>query len=130
MKPLNGLMSCAVVHVILGGLLALLPTDKAFSQADFYSGKTITIIRGGGPGGSGEFQTRSLMRVLEKYIPGRRTLVFKSYSGRTNAGAAGFRVTQRRACGPLNRLLKRTFCRLGRCAQHKPRLPLLDFQSN
>jgi hypothetical protein len=60
MKPLNGLMSCAVVHVILGGLLALLPTDKAFSQADFYSGKTITIIRGGGPGGSGEFQTRSL----------------------------------------------------------------------
>jgi len=47
----------------------------AFAQADFYMGKTIKIIRGGGPGGSGEFQTRALVRFLEKYIPGKPTLM-------------------------------------------------------
>jgi hypothetical protein len=46
-------------------------TGTAFSQADFYKGKTIKIIRGGGPGGSGEFQTRALVKFLEKYIPGK-----------------------------------------------------------
>ncbi|MBI2534696.1 MAG: hypothetical protein HYW03_21140 [Deltaproteobacteria bacterium] len=57
-------------YAILIGLSALLPTRDAFSQTDFYKGKTIRVIRGGGPGGSGEFQTRALVRFLEKYIPG------------------------------------------------------------
>jgi hypothetical protein len=51
-------------------LFLCLPAGQAFAQADFYKGKTIRILRGGGPGGSGEFQTRALMRALEKHIPG------------------------------------------------------------
>src|SRR5688500_10789466 len=61
-------------QMFLVGLFAILPAGTAFSQADFYKGKTIKIIRGGGPGGSGEFQTRALMKFLEKYIPGKPSL--------------------------------------------------------
>jgi hypothetical protein len=60
-------------QVILVGLITILAAGGAFSQVDFYKGKTIKVIRGGGPGGSGEFQTRALVRFLEKYIPGNPT---------------------------------------------------------
>jgi tripartite-type tricarboxylate transporter receptor subunit TctC len=65
-----------------------LPGGPVFSQGDFYQGKTITIIRGGGPGGSGEFQTRALMKVLEKYIPGQPRLMMEYVQGAAGRKAA------------------------------------------
>jgi hypothetical protein len=50
MKTRNRLALYASVHAILIGLSAVLPAGDAFSQADFYKGKTINVIRGGGPG--------------------------------------------------------------------------------
>ena len=47
--------------------ICLLTAHPAFSQTPYYAGKTITMIRGGGPGGSGEFQSRALMPYLKKY---------------------------------------------------------------
>jgi len=41
--------------------ISLLIAHPALSQTSYYAGKTITIIRGGGPGGSEEFQSRALM---------------------------------------------------------------------
>jgi tripartite-type tricarboxylate transporter receptor subunit TctC len=81
MKPLNRLISYIVGHVTLVALFSVAPADRAFSQADFYNGKTITIIRGGGPGGSGEFQTRSLVGVLGKHIPGRPSFTIQYIEG-------------------------------------------------
>jgi tripartite-type tricarboxylate transporter receptor subunit TctC len=63
-------------------------TGTAFSQADFYKGKTIKIIRGGGPGGSGEFQTRALVKFLEKYIPGKPTITVEFIEGAAGRKAA------------------------------------------
>jgi tripartite-type tricarboxylate transporter receptor subunit TctC len=60
----------------------------AFSQADFYKGKTIKVIRGGGPGGSGEFQTRALVKFLEKYIPGQPTIIVEFIQGAAGRKAA------------------------------------------
>ncbi len=72
MKALRRLGYCGFVHGCLIGLAALLVVGQAFAQADFYKGKTtIKVVRGGGPGGSGEFQTRALVKFLEKYIPGK-----------------------------------------------------------
>jgi len=88
MKTLNRLALYAFVHVNLAGLMAILPASNAFSQPDFYKGKTIKIIRGGGPGGSGEFQTRALMRVLEKYIPGQPSLMLEFVPGAAGRKAA------------------------------------------
>ncbi|HEX5021437.1 MAG TPA: hypothetical protein VFX54_12290, partial [Candidatus Binatia bacterium] len=75
-------------QMCLVGLLAILPGGTAFSQADFYKGKTIKIIRGGGPGGSGEFQTRALVKFLEKYIPGKPSLQVEFIEGAAGRKAA------------------------------------------
>jgi tripartite-type tricarboxylate transporter receptor subunit TctC len=68
--------------------LTCLPVTEAFSQAEFYKGKTIKLIRGGGPGGSGEFQTRALMKFLEKYIPGQPRLSMEYIEGAAGRKAA------------------------------------------
>ena len=88
MRPLEGHLSGTFVYVAVLGLLAVLPASKAFPQSDFYKGKTIRIIRGGGPGGSGEFQTRALMRILEKHIPGKPSLLLEFVPGAAGRKAA------------------------------------------
>jgi tripartite-type tricarboxylate transporter receptor subunit TctC len=88
MKNSKKSVSCAFVYASVIGVLALMSPHEGFCQSDFYKGKTIKIIRGGGPGGSGEFQTRALMRVLEKHIPGRPTLQMEFIQGAAGRKAA------------------------------------------
>lgn len=99
MNTLTRLALYASLHVILIGLSAILPAGDAFSQADFYKGKTIIILRGGGPGGAGEFQTRSLMRVLEKHIPGQPTLQLEFVPGAAGRKAANVIYSKTRPDG-------------------------------
>jgi tripartite-type tricarboxylate transporter receptor subunit TctC len=68
--------------VLLFGL-ALLPffAGSVFSQAPYYQGKTITILRGGEPGGSGDMQARALIPFLRKYIPGNPTIIIENVPG-------------------------------------------------
>jgi tripartite-type tricarboxylate transporter receptor subunit TctC len=88
MKSPIGLLRIALLPVILLGLSATLPVSKAFAQADFYKGKTIKMIRGGGPGGSGEFQTRALVKFLEKHIPGKPHITVEFIEGAAGRKAA------------------------------------------
>jgi hypothetical protein len=46
--------------------LTILP-DPLFSQTDFYRGKTITIIQGRDPGGSGDLRVKAMMPFLQKH---------------------------------------------------------------
>src|SRR5262249_41215888 len=85
---MNEFFQLAFVKLSLAGLLAILPARAALSQADFYKGKTIKIVRGGGPGGSGEFQTRALVKFLEKYIPGKPTITVDFIEGAAGRKAA------------------------------------------
>ena len=59
---------------------AVLATKEVFSQTSF-QGKTITILRGGEPGGSGDLQARALIPCLKKYIPGNPTIVIENMPG-------------------------------------------------
>ena len=52
-----------------------------YSQAPYYQGKTITILRGGEPGGSGDMQARALIPLLKKYIPGNPTIIIENVPG-------------------------------------------------
>jgi len=54
---------------------------QAFPQAPYYQGKTITIIRGGAPGGSGDMQARALIPFLRKNIPGEPTIIIENMPG-------------------------------------------------
>ncbi|MGB7949470.1 MAG: hypothetical protein WCH75_17420 [Candidatus Binatia bacterium] len=59
----------------------MLVPKQAWSQASYFQGKTITILRGGEPGGSGDMQARALIPFLKKYIPGNPTIVIENMPG-------------------------------------------------
>jgi tripartite-type tricarboxylate transporter receptor subunit TctC len=76
--------------MVLGVLLA---ATQSRAQAPYYAGKTITIVRGGGAGGSGEFQSRALIPYLKKYIPGNPTIVMEFMDGASGRKAANYFYT-------------------------------------
>ena len=53
----------------------VVPPSTVFSQSDFYRGKTITIVQGRDPGGTGDLRVRAMMPFLQKYIPGNPTII-------------------------------------------------------
>jgi tripartite-type tricarboxylate transporter receptor subunit TctC len=73
---------------VLSALLILLASPSAFSQAPFYQGKTITIIRGSAPGGVGEMRTRAVANYLKKHVPGNPTVVIEFMAGAGGTKAA------------------------------------------
>ena len=54
---------------------SLVLPSALFSQSDFFRGKTITIIQGRDPGGTGDLRVRAMMPFLQKYIPGNPTII-------------------------------------------------------
>jgi tripartite-type tricarboxylate transporter receptor subunit TctC len=83
----------AHVPAVLFAVICVLTVDPALCQTPYYAGKTITIIRGGGPGGSGEFQSRALMPYLKKYIPGNPTITMEFMDGASGRKAANYLYT-------------------------------------
>ena len=55
--------------------------SRAFAQQPYYQNKTIRIIRGGEPGGSGDLQARALIPFLKKNIPGDPTIIVENMPG-------------------------------------------------
>ncbi len=73
--------SMGVVTLAFAFLCAAMFPLNVFSQTPYYQGKTITIVRGGEPGGSGDMQARALLPFLKKYIPGNPTIVIENMPG-------------------------------------------------
>ncbi len=74
-KPLPAIISTSVI-----ASLWLFP-GYSVSQPSYYQGKTITIIRGGEPGGSGDMQARALIPFMKRNIPGEPTIVIENMPG-------------------------------------------------
>ena len=85
-------LSLASIIVTLGLFVI---AGLADAQTPYYAGKTITIVRGGGPGGSGEFQSRALMPYLKKYIPGNPTIMMEFVDGASGRKGARFAARPR-----------------------------------
>jgi tripartite-type tricarboxylate transporter receptor subunit TctC len=83
----------ATLAIAISALLLFAPYGVARAQTPYYAGKTITIIRGGGAGGSGEFQSRALMPYLKKYIPGNPTIVMEFMDGASGRKGANYMYT-------------------------------------
>jgi hypothetical protein len=73
---------------ILSALWLFIVAPPVFSQAPFYQGKTITIIRGSAPGGVGEMRTRAVASYLKKHVPGNPTVVIEFMAGAGGTKAA------------------------------------------
>ena len=73
--------SMVVVSLAFAILRTAVFPGAAFSQTPYYQNKTITIVRGGEPGGSGDMQARALIPFLKKYIPGNPTIIIENMPG-------------------------------------------------
>jgi len=51
------------VTVRVGAISLLLPVH-VFSQSPFYQGKTVTIVQGRDPGGTGDMRVRAMLSFL------------------------------------------------------------------
>jgi tripartite-type tricarboxylate transporter receptor subunit TctC len=60
------------------------------AQSDFYQGKTIRIIHGRNPGGSGDLRVKAMGRFLQKYIPGNPSVVHEYMPGGGGRKAANY----------------------------------------
>jgi tripartite-type tricarboxylate transporter receptor subunit TctC len=69
-------------------LLIFILARTGFSQALFYQGKTITIVRGSAPGGVGEMRTRAVANHLKKHVPGNPTILIEFMPGAGGTKAA------------------------------------------
>ncbi len=66
----------------VSALLALLRDDApAAAQPSFFQGKTVTIIQGRDPGGTGDLRTKAVVTFLQKYLPGNPTVIMEYMPG-------------------------------------------------
>src|SRR5258705_2396738 len=81
--------------------LVFLTSPSVYSQAPFYQGKTITIVRGSAPGGVGEMRTRAVANYLKKHVPGNPTVIIEFMAGAGGTKAANHLYCGARADGPI-----------------------------
>jgi tripartite-type tricarboxylate transporter receptor subunit TctC len=70
-------MNAALLLWIMFGLTP----GFAYSQDDFYAGKTVTLIATTSPGGTGDLRVKAMMPFLKKHIPGNPTVVIQYMDG-------------------------------------------------
>jgi tripartite-type tricarboxylate transporter receptor subunit TctC len=63
------------------GIASCFIAGPVLAQVPYYQNKTIRIIRGGEPGGSGDLQARALIPFLKKNIPGDPTIIVENMPG-------------------------------------------------
>ncbi len=75
------------VEAALAAVLFYLPAP-VLAQAPFYQGKTLIIVQGRDPGGTGDLRVKALFLFLQKYIPGNPTIVSEYMPGGGSRKAA------------------------------------------
>jgi tripartite-type tricarboxylate transporter receptor subunit TctC len=74
-------LACAIGAWALGIWALWLPSAKADAVADFYKGKTVTLVVGYGPGGGYDVYARLVGRHLGRHIPGSPHVVVQNMPG-------------------------------------------------
>ena len=70
-----------LLSLLLLALFQVTPASAAESVADFYKGKTVTIIIGYSPGGGYDAYARALARHYGKFIPGQPNVIVQNMPG-------------------------------------------------
>jgi tripartite-type tricarboxylate transporter receptor subunit TctC len=78
------------IEIAIAALLMIccFPPGLALAQAPFYQSKTITVVQGRDPGGTGDIRVRAVLPFLQKYIPGNPTIVNEYMPGGGSRKAA------------------------------------------
>ena len=64
--------------------------EPQIAIADFYRGRTVTIVVGSDAGGGYDLTARALSRHIAKYIPGQPTIIVQNKPGASSLAAASF----------------------------------------
>jgi tripartite-type tricarboxylate transporter receptor subunit TctC len=84
-------MKAILPALVLAGLLASTATSSAQSDvAEFYRGKTVTVVNGGGSGGGSAVYAQVIAPILQKYMPGNPAFVIQYMPGAGGARAANY----------------------------------------
>jgi tripartite-type tricarboxylate transporter receptor subunit TctC len=69
--------------------LALVGWASVMAQeAPFYQGKTLTVLEGRSPGGTGSLRAQAAVKYLQKYLPGNPAVVYQYMGGGGGIAAA------------------------------------------
>ena len=95
--------------IVLGFLISLMgPGSSAdCSAADFYQGKTITILVGAAPGGGYDGDARMVARHIGQHIPGAPTVVVQNMPGARGLAAANYLYNLAKRDGSVMGILER-----------------------
>lgn len=77
-------------RAFLLSLASCFVAGQALGQTPYFQNKTIKIVRGGEPGGTGDLQARALIPFLKKYIPGDPTIIVENMPGAAGRKAANY----------------------------------------
>ena len=72
---------CKKITCLIVAATLLHGTASAQSVAEFYTGRTVTILAGSGAGGATDISARVIARFLERHIPGAPTVIVKNMPG-------------------------------------------------
>ena len=87
--PQSSSQSMAAAALASFALIFLWPIGPAVNaQESFFKGKSIVIIQGRDPGGTGDLRVKALFPFLQKYIPGNPTIVSEYMPGGGSRKAA------------------------------------------
>jgi len=71
MKTFASLLRSSVISAVILTAMILLSgvSSKSFAEDLSFEGKTVTIVQGRDPGGTGDIRVRTMVPFLQKYIP-------------------------------------------------------------
>ena len=89
------LIRCSVIALsTVLGFCAM--SASVTAQPSFFQGKTVTIIQGRDPGGTGDLRTKAVATFVQKHLPGNPTVIMEYMPGAGGRKAANhlFRVAK------------------------------------
>jgi tripartite-type tricarboxylate transporter receptor subunit TctC len=90
--------AATLAAVFLIGFLFVAP-PPSLGQTPFFHGKTIAIVQGRDPGGTGDMRVRAMIPFLQKYIPGNPSIVNEYMPGGGSRKAANYVYKQAKPDG-------------------------------
>jgi tripartite-type tricarboxylate transporter receptor subunit TctC len=91
-KPTMSLAATVSALALFGTVATSAGPASADPIADFYKGKTVTIIVAAGPGGNYSIYSLLLSPYWKKYLPGHPTFIIKNMGGAGGTKAANYLV--------------------------------------
>jgi tripartite-type tricarboxylate transporter receptor subunit TctC len=81
---------CLVAATLAGLLIMSAQSAPADEVADFYTGKTVTLVVGADAGGGYDIYARLLAQFLLKYIPGKPAMIVQNRPGAGSINATNY----------------------------------------